>query len=84
MSNGRVLIPLWPVYISVIESALAPVGASMRRTTTMANGIIASYKGWVKFRQTCNELNRLTNRELADLGIERSEIAKVAKRSAAY
>jgi len=56
----------------------------MRRTTTMANGIIASYKGWVKFRQTCNELNRLTNRELADLGIERSEIAKVAKRSAAY
>lgn len=50
----------------------------------MANGIVASYKNWLKYRQTCNELNRLTNRELDDLGIARGEIAQVAKRSAAY
>ncbi len=50
----------------------------------MANGIIASYKSWLKYRNTCNELNRLTTRELDDLGIARGEIARVAKRSAAY
>ena len=55
-----------------------------KRTTKMANGIIANYRNWLKYRQTCNELNRLTNRELADLGIARGEITKVAKQSAAY
>lgn len=50
----------------------------------MGNGIIASYKSWLKYRQTCNELNRLTNRELADLGIARGEITNVARRSAGY
>ncbi|MBB3933810.1 uncharacterized protein YjiS (DUF1127 family) [Kaistia hirudinis] len=50
----------------------------------MANGIIASYKSWLKYRQTCNELNRLTNRELADLGIARGDITNVARRSVGY
>lgn len=50
----------------------------------MANGIVASYLSWVKYRQTCNELNRLTNRELDDLGIARGDISKLAKRSVGY
>lgn len=50
----------------------------------MANGIVATYKSWLKYRQTCNELNRLTNRELDDLGIARGEISNLAKRSAGY
>lgn len=50
----------------------------------MANGIIASYKSWLKYRQTCNELNRLTNRELGDLGIRRDDISTLARRSVGY
>jgi uncharacterized protein YjiS (DUF1127 family) len=50
----------------------------------MGNGIIASYKSWLKYRQTCNELNRLSNRELADLGIVRADIGSLARRSAGY
>lgn len=50
----------------------------------MANGIIANYRNWLKYRHTCNQLNRLSNRELADLGIARGEIPALAKRSVAY
>ncbi|MCX5516276.1 hypothetical protein C3941_17320 [Kaistia algarum] len=50
----------------------------------MANGLVASYKNWMKYRQTCNELNRLTNRELADLGINRVDIVSVARQSVGY
>lgn len=40
-----------------------------------------SYSAWRKYRQTVNELSRMTDRELADLGIGRGEIANVARRS---
>ena len=50
----------------------------------MANGIVATYRSWLKYRQTCDELRRLTNRELADLGILRADIATVARRSSGY
>ena len=50
----------------------------------MANGIVATYRNWVKYRQTCDELSRLSNRELADLGILRADIASVARRSTGY
>jgi uncharacterized protein YjiS (DUF1127 family) len=50
----------------------------------MANGLFASYKNWLKFRETCNELNRLSNRELDDLGIRRGDISRVAKNAVAY
>lgn len=50
----------------------------------MANGLLATYRNWVKYRQTCDELNRLTNRELADLGILRADISSVARRTAGY
>lgn len=32
-------------------------------------------------RKTFNELNRLSNRELADIGINRSEIHSIARQS---
>jgi uncharacterized protein YjiS (DUF1127 family) len=50
--------------------------------TTM--NIIASYKNWRKFRETYNELSRLSSRELADLGIHRGEIERVAKQAVGY
>ncbi|BCP55046.1 hypothetical protein K32_36630 [Kaistia sp. 32K] len=50
----------------------------------MALNILASYKTWRKFRETYNELSRLNNRELADLGIHRGEIERVAKQAVGY
>jgi uncharacterized protein YjiS (DUF1127 family) len=43
--------------------------------------LIRNYRNWRRYRDTVNELNRLTNRELNDLGISRSDIPFVAKKS---
>jgi uncharacterized protein YjiS (DUF1127 family) len=49
------------------------------RVTTM--NLIRNYRNWRRYRQTVNELNRLSNRELNDLGITRGDIPFVARRS---
>jgi uncharacterized protein YjiS (DUF1127 family) len=38
-----------------------------------------SFNNWRKYRQTVTELGRMTNRELHDLGIDRSDIHRVAR-----
>ena len=42
--------------------------------------LIRNYRNWRRYRETVNELSRLSNRELNDLGITRSDIATVASR----
>lgn len=42
--------------------------------------IIGSFKNWRSYRRTVAELGALSNRELDDLGISRSEIPHVARR----
>ena len=41
--------------------------------------ITRSYNNWRKYRQTVNELGRMSNRELADLGIARYDIPSIAR-----
>ncbi|WP_081687878.1 DUF1127 domain-containing protein [Rhizobium mesoamericanum] len=41
--------------------------------------VARSFNNWRKFRQTVNELGRMSNRELQDLGIDRTEIRSVAR-----
>ena len=43
--------------------------------------IARSYSNWRRYRETVNELNRLSQRELADLGIARSDINSLARRA---
>jgi len=43
--------------------------------------LIRNYRNWRRYRDTVNELSRLSNRELTDLGISRAEIVTVAQRS---
>ena len=38
-----------------------------------------SFNNWRKYRQTVNELGRMSTRELNDLGIDRSQINSVAR-----
>ena len=49
----------------------------------MTNRLVASYRSWRKYRETYNELMRLSARELQDLGIARVDIPAIARQSAA-
>jgi uncharacterized protein YjiS (DUF1127 family) len=40
--------------------------------------LIAAYRQWRRYNESVRELNRLGDRELADLGISRSDIPRVA------
>ncbi|MCB1419516.1 MAG: DUF1127 domain-containing protein [Notoacmeibacter sp.] len=42
-------------------------------------GLIRNYREWRRTRETVRELNGLSNRELQDLGIARSEIPYIAR-----
>ncbi|MCX5515117.1 hypothetical protein C3941_12235 [Kaistia algarum] len=46
--------------------------------------LMANYKNWRKYRETYNELSRLSVRELNDLGINRADINQIAKQSVGY
>ncbi len=41
--------------------------------------ITRSLNNWRKYRQTVNELGRMSNRELRDMGINRSDITSIAR-----
>jgi uncharacterized protein YjiS (DUF1127 family) len=43
--------------------------------------LIRNYRNWRRYRDTVNELSRLSNRELNDLGINRGDIPFVARRT---
>lgn len=43
--------------------------------------IARSLRTWRQYRSTMTELNRLSQRELSDLGISRSEIPALARRA---
>jgi len=43
--------------------------------------LIRNYRNWRRYRDTVTELNRLSNRELNDLGIARGDIRAVARQS---
>ena len=43
--------------------------------------LIRNYRNWRRYRDTVNELSRLSTRELNDLGINRSDIPHVARKA---
>lgn len=44
--------------------------------------IVRSYSNWRRYRETLTELNRLSQRELSDLGISRTDIPAIARGAA--
>ena len=68
------------IYISSkrTERRLGQQGSQSPRKGTKMN-IARSFNNWRKYRQTVAELGRMSNRELSDLGIGRSEIQSVAR-----
>ncbi|MBB6181773.1 DUF1127 domain-containing protein [Pseudorhizobium flavum] len=43
--------------------------------------VARSFNNWRKYRETVNELGRMSSRELQDLGINRADIRSVARQS---
>ncbi|MFC0246271.1 DUF1127 domain-containing protein [Falsochrobactrum ovis] len=43
--------------------------------------LVRSFNNWRRYRETVNELNQLSTRELNDLGISRGDIPYVARQS---
>lgn len=57
-----------------------PPGASPDiRTDIMFNTLVRKYNSWQQYRRTYDELSRLSNRELSDLGIGRGDIDFIAR-----
>jgi uncharacterized protein YjiS (DUF1127 family) len=48
----------------------------------MFDTLVNRYRTWRKYRSTYEELMKLSNRELDDLGITRGEIPSIARRTA--
>ena len=47
----------------------------------MTNRFVLGYRNWRKYRDTYNELMRLSQRDLDDLGINRVDIPSIARQS---
>jgi uncharacterized protein YjiS (DUF1127 family) len=45
--------------------------------------VLAKLRNWKRYRETVRELSRLSDRDLADLGISRFDIDAVARDAAA-
>jgi uncharacterized protein YjiS (DUF1127 family) len=46
--------------------------------------LLSAYRQWRRYNQSLRELNRLGDRELADIGISRADIPRVAWESSEH
>jgi uncharacterized protein YjiS (DUF1127 family) len=69
-------IPVHKMMASKRDRALAN---DLERNRIM--NLARSFNNWRKYRQTCNELGRMSDRELTDLGIGRADIPYVARQA---
>ncbi len=52
---------------------------SNRGTTVFIANIVAKFQSFLRYRETVRELSKLSDRELDDLGIVRTDIANIAR-----
>lgn len=53
-------------------------GRTLLKEDIMFAALVRFIQEWKRYNQSLNELSRLGDRELADIGISRSDIARVA------
>jgi uncharacterized protein YjiS (DUF1127 family) len=66
--------------------ATTAVASWQLRNATSARateGLLETVKRWWLYRQTMNELSRLSDRELNDIGVLRADLESVATKAAA-
>jgi uncharacterized protein YjiS (DUF1127 family) len=64
-------------YFTANQSLPRPPAAIDKGSAMLAN-IVRLFRAWRRYHQSLSELNRLGDRELADIGISRSDIPHVA------
>jgi uncharacterized protein YjiS (DUF1127 family) len=74
------------LYIALHQDTAARSYLLGRRTRilTMVKLITEKVSAWRRYRASVRELSRLTDRELAELGLSRSDIEAVARVSATF
>lgn len=77
------LAHLYAVHNEFIAVGTDPLRKPNRTITMFVTMIAAKIRSYLRYRETVRELSRLTDRELDDLGLSRSEIAFVARTHAA-
>ncbi|HEY5081133.1 MAG TPA: DUF1127 domain-containing protein [Bauldia sp.] len=50
----------------------------------MTKDLAAIYRAWRKYRDIHDALTRLSNRDLADIGVKRGDIPTIARKSAGF
>jgi uncharacterized protein YjiS (DUF1127 family) len=65
------------VYFSISSSHRRRAGLKRKRIVMFAN-LVRLIREWRRYNQSLSELSRLGDRELADIGISRSDIQRVA------
>ena len=68
---------------TILLASKATNQLSIHRGMTMFNFFSDGFKRWNRYNTTRRELDLLTDRELADLGIMRSDIPRIARESVA-
>jgi len=58
-------------------------GQEKRTPPMIVTFVLAKLRNWKRYRETVRELSRLSDRDLADLGISRFDIDSVARDAAA-
>ena len=53
----------------------------VKKDTTMDNRLANRFRKWRSYRKTYNELKRLSERDLDDLGISRMDIRSISRQS---
>ena len=53
-------------------------GVGRRKKDVMFAALVRFIQEWKRYNQSLNELSRLGDRELADIGISRSDIPRIA------
>jgi uncharacterized protein YjiS (DUF1127 family) len=71
-----------PRLCSLQPSRPAIPGRSKDEDIQMLASIVRFLQAWRRYNRNLNELNRLGDRELADIGISRSDIPRVAMTAA--
>jgi uncharacterized protein YjiS (DUF1127 family) len=68
------------IYPRTTTARNASAFRELRKKKKMFDAMRQKYSNWVSYRRAVDELSRLSQRELADLGISRSDIKFVARR----
>jgi uncharacterized protein YjiS (DUF1127 family) len=75
-STGATLIEDDMAYVSSNRTATASLGA---RFAEMGREALGAFAAWRLYRRTLSELQELSGRELADLGLNRSMLRRAAQ-----